>query len=702
MWPVILWWLLLEGLGLLAFPLTFALFGRTTAYGYPFAKVLALLLVTYASWLAGFAVALPLAVHGTLAVFLLAGVAAGWWQRNGLAAWITQGGWRVMLRHDLLWTIGFLFFVWQRMLSPDIFGAEKYMDFAFLNMLARTNTLPPPDPWMSGLTINYYYFGYLMFANLVRVAAQPSYVTYNLCIATIGGLAFAQTCAVVLAVTRRWGIALLGGAMSTMLGNLDGFLQFVEKGTVRGMDYWRSSRVVARGDTINEFPFFSTIHGDLHPHFMVLPVSIMLLGILLDERLFPSRADEQPVGPWRALIPWAVVTFVLGAMVAISIWELPIGALLLFLLAGRWQPFWPLASKARLQLVLRMIAALVGGYMLFLPFYMGFAAPPSGVGWKVAQSSLAQFLTVFGLLLFPPALLIATRAWALTPKGGEMRHLAVAASALAILFAALAGNAVLPLLAVFLAATLVVAYQGAEGEERAGYLLVTAALTALLACEIVFLRDSYGERLYRMNTVFKLYFQAWTILAVAAPWCVHRLMTQRWRWSLMPKAVIATLAVLIAAAVCYPLGVTLDRMGRRVWNLDGNAYMKAEHPDDFAALTWLRNNVREPEVILEATGNPYSYFARFSSNTGLPTVLGWANHEGLWRAHDRRVNARRDDVTRIYNASSLAAVETLLDRYDVRYVIVGDLERQHHQPGLAKFAGLEEAFRSGQTVIYRR
>src|SRR5690606_34759259 len=123
-----------------------------------------------------------------------------------------------------------------------------------------------------------------MFANVARIFPQPIFITYNLCVATIGGLAFSQTAAVVLGLTRRWGYALLGGALSAILGNLDGAQQVLEKGTWRGMDVWRSSRVVGRGDTINEFPFFSTIHGDLHPHFIVLPIAIVFLAALLDER----------------------------------------------------------------------------------------------------------------------------------------------------------------------------------------------------------------------------------------------------------------------------------------------------------------------------------------------------------------------------------------------------------------------------------
>jgi len=703
MWPVVLWWVVLEGLGLLALPLAFTLFAPTSAYGYPFAKVISLLVITYVAWLAGYVLPMPAAVHGAVALVAVAAAAAGWWNRRALADWLRGGGWRTILRHDLLWTAGFLFFAWHRSLNPDIFQQEKYMDFAFYNLLARTAHMPPPDPWMAGQTINYYYFGYLMFATLARLIPLPTFISYNLCVATIGGLAFSLTVGVTLQLTRRWGLALLGGAMSVLLGNLDGFWQVLEKGTVRHMDFWRSSRVIDGDSTINEFPFFSTIHGDLHPHFMVLPVSIFLLGILLDERLFPSRAVDQPRAGVRAWLPFALVSFVLGAMVAISTWELPMGALVVTLLAGRWQPLTPLFSKERLLLAARVAAALVGAYLLFLPFYLGFVPPPGGVGAKFARTSLFQFITVFGFLLFPPAVLVGVRLRPLLSGAAEWRQLLFAAGALLILVAALAGNAVFPLLFVIVAGAMVVAYGDAGETERAGFLLTAAAATALLACEIVFLKDAYGEKLYRMNTVFKLYFQAWTILAIASPWCVGRLLDHRWEWRAAPIVLRWSVGLLAVAAACYPLGITIDRLSAPA-TLNGNRYLEqAEYRDDFAAITWLRQNVTDLPVILEATGNPYSYFARFSSNTGLPTVLGWGNHEGLWRGHDREVSSRSRDVEHMYKAATLDEVRPLLDKYGVRYIVIGDLERQQYKgTGLQKFATLDVVFQRGGTTIYRR
>jgi YYY domain-containing protein len=711
MWPIILWWGVFEGLGLLAFPLCFGMFSRAAGHGYAFSKIAALLLITYVSWLGGYVIPMPLAVGGTLAALAAGGLAAGWMQRSAIRAWFRAGGSKAVLRYDLLWTAGFLFFAWHRAMSPDVFGAEKFMDFAFLNTLSRTDGMPPPDPWMSGKMFNYYYFGYLMFADLLRIVPLPAYVSYNLCVASIGGLAFSQTAAIVLHLTGRLGLAMLGGAISVVLGNLDGFLQLLERGRLTGMDVWRSSRVVGRfldptgrdATTINEFPFFSTIHGDLHPHFMVFPVSILLIGILLDEKLFPSTEASQPRGAYRPWLPYLIVSFVFGAMIAISNWELPIGALLIAVLAGRWQPLLPLFSKARLMLVARVAAVLLAArYVWFLPSYLAIDLAPAGVGARLAQSSLAEFLTVFGLLLFPPALLVGIRAITSVPGGAEMRHLLLAAAALAAIVAAMAGNAVLPLLAVLFAATVWVAYAHAEPDERGGYLLVAVAVAALLACEVVYIKDAYGERLYRMNTVFKLYFEAWTILAIAGPWAIDRLLVITWPWPILRQVFTGTLAALIAASACYPVGVTLDRWGVRRWTLNGNAYLEQEHPDDFAAITWLRRNVTGTPVILEASGNPYSYFARFSSNTGLPTVMGWANHEGLWRTHESEVGLRNSLVQKIYSAPTLEEVQPLLHEYQVRYVIVGEIERKlYPASGLQKFAGLEKVFEAGRAVIYR-
>ncbi|HUI27425.1 MAG TPA: DUF2298 domain-containing protein, partial [Candidatus Kryptonia bacterium] len=341
MWPLLAWWMVVEGLGILAVPITFRLFAAADDRGYPFAKITAVLLLTYVSWLLAFVgVPFHLALLGTLIALALCGAVLGVQQRRELAAWLDADGRALVLRHMSVWTAGFLFFAWERSLSPDIFGAEKYMDFSFFNTLTRTDLMPPQDPWMSGKPFNYYYFGYLMFANLARLAPVPNHIAYNLCVATVGGLVTSGIVALALRLTRRWPFALLGGAMGAVLGNLDGFFQVWEKGSLTDIDYWRSSRVVAKGDTINEFPFFSTIHGDLHPHFMVLPVTMLFLGFLLDPKLF-ARRDDEDSNSLAALLPFGVLGFLLGAMIVISTWEAPVGLMVAFLLAGRFQPLRP-------------------------------------------------------------------------------------------------------------------------------------------------------------------------------------------------------------------------------------------------------------------------------------------------------------------------------------------------------------------------
>jgi len=539
----------------------------------------------------------------------------------------------------------------------------------------------------------------------------PNHVAYNLCVATVGGLAFGEVAIIGLTLTGRLAFAWLTGAVAMVIGNLDGFLQLIEKGGFTQFDYWRSSRIVAKGDTINEFPYFTTIHGDLHPHFIVLPVSILLLALLLD----PERVKRGFPRTLRDSWSYVAVMFVLASMVVISVWEAPVGALITFLLLSADVPLWPVLSWGRIRAGLVVVAMLIAGYVLYLPFYHHFVAPtvPPGpneacVGsfcFKIAETSLAEFLIVFGGLLFPAVLfLIADLGARLTLKA-EHKQLLGAAVALVTVLAYLAGNAVLVVLIAFAAAALFSAYATDDLERRVPLLLLLGAAAALLACELFYLKDPYGERLYRMNTVFKLYFQSWLLLALGAPWCWAQLLDRRWLPVQARSVATASVGALLLASCAYPLGITETRLHNRFapQTLDGTEYLSREHPDDFAAIKWMRENVTDLPVVLETTENPYSYYARFASNTGLPTVMGWANHEGLWRSHENAVERRKADVLQMYRAPTLDDIQPLLDQYQVKYIVVGELERKDfHAEGLEKFKALKVAFARGGTTVYER
>lgn len=702
MGELLIWWLLLEALGALALPLAAWMFSASSGRGYAFTKVIGLLGVSYLAWLLGHA-GMPYgrALWVGCAVFAGANLALAVARRAELAAWLREGGWRQILVADGWWTAAFLFFAWQRSLHPHIVDQEKYMDFAFFNTLLRTETMPPEDPWMSGLPFNYYYFGYLICANLARLLPIASPVAYNLCVATLGGLVLAQLCAIGWKLTRRHTLALFTGALGVVLGNLDGLLQVLEKGALQPMDYFRSTRIVGRDATINEFPFFTVIHGDLHPHFLVMPVTILLLGWLLDASRWRSPTSGG-FATMSDLLRFLVLCWVFGAMVAISPWELPVGAMVTFLLLQQELPLRPLFAWPRVRTVLMTLSAVALGYLYFLPFYWHFHAPQGGVGVKLATTAMSEFLTVFGGLLLFPALYLGTRTGRRL-QFGPYWQLVLALLGFSLAVGLLAGKAVALLMGALALAAVFVAYAEEQAETRAPVLLILAASVALLACEVVYIKDPYGERLYRMNTVFKLYLQSWFLLAVASPWCLGRLLSEAWTPLRVRRLVPVAAGLLLVATVCYPLGVTATRLSYRAERatLDGNAYLRREHADDFAAIEWLRRNVQDLPVILEATGNPYSYYARFSSNTGLPTVMGWANHEGLWRSHDPTVEARKQEVIRIYAAPTLAEVEPLLRKYRVRYIVVGELERKDfRREALEKFDSLPVAFRSGQTTVY--
>ena len=697
---LVVWWASLVLLGLGFVPLTERIFPDAFPdRGVAFAKPLALVTLAYVSWLlASLGISHGWSLGVTLAA--LGGAAAIGWSRRDARPW--RAHWLV---HEAAFLGALLLFAAVRAVQPDIFGAEKYMDFAFFNSILRADHFPPEDPWLAGVRANYYYFGYLLFADLARITRVAPAVAYNLSLATVGATIVGTAISIGWMFCGRLRYGLLGGIALAGIGNLDGAIQLVgERKPLSAFDYWRSTRVVPH--TINEFPFFSLLHGDLHPHVTALVINVSLVGVALAASL--DAATSGKTG-WRSAggLRLALLALLLGCLALTNPWDIPVYFTLLAVLALRhvWDDERPVRSLAWLAAGLAVLAAAM--LLVSLPFSLHFQAQFQGIGVVHERTTLVPFLTVFGFLLLPPLAAVGRDLLNELDADPPTRDLVLASGAFSVVVLYIATTSSVLILAAAVVIGAATALLGPSHDSRSALAiaLLASAAIALAACEVVFLRDPYGSEFHRMNTVFKLYFQAWLLLALAFPAFVHRILER-----LRPNARAAAVAILVAgfaASLCYPLGALAVRWKdpQRRFSLDGIHYLDRDHPADAAAIRWLAREVGDRPVVLEATGDPYSYLARVSSNTGLPTVLGWGNHEGVWRGSDSRIAERKRDVDTLYGETDVERIRPLLARYRIRYVFVGEIERERFPPAaLDKFDAHPElfssVFHSGTTEVF--
>ncbi|MSQ33164.1 MAG: hypothetical protein EXR60_01905 [Dehalococcoidia bacterium] len=772
------WWLTTTALGLLAFPVARHLFRALPDQGYSLARPLGLLLLSYLAWLLGLshiipngrgAAVLALAVLAAVAFILVL-------RRPGeLVAWMRRS-WRQVAIVEGLYATAFVLFAIFRAYSPEIAGTEKPMDFALLNAILRSQAFPPADPWLSGHSISYYYFGYLQVATVTNLTATAPSLAFNLAQAALFALTATAAFGIgynLVALWRRpaegalcrpaiW-LGLLGAALVVLMGNLVGVFELLRAHgagstglwdalAVKGLSgdapsaawhptefwwWWRSTRVidtvvegVSRDYTITEFPFFSFLLGDLHPHVMALPSALLALGLGL-----AVLAGKEALGAASHLArPWfsALAALILGALGFLNSWDLPTyGALFLGAVALRaYRENGGVGRKAGLAAAAFAIPILVAAVLLFLPFYANFSSQASGLA-PVGRytTGYLHFFLVLGPLFLPAATYVVLlagrvskgRAWrGASAPGSESATwrlsdacwgVALALGLFLLWVAAtvwmadplgeglvrIAGRLLrlLPLLALVALAglSLRTLARPAQGEaEGAGAAVLFALLTVLvaslvlLAPELFYVRDLFNNR---MNTIFKLYYQAWLLLAVVAPFCLYYL-AHSWRPYLsLARAAkwvwLGVLAVLLAGAFVYSAAAVPSRSDefKGTPTLDGLAFLRRTNPDLMQALEVLKARAPPEAVVVEAAGGSYTDYGRVSGLTGILAVLGWSGHEHQWRGTTRAFAGREQDIDRIYQAEDAATLRSLLDQYRVTYVFVGDLELRRYGPATA-------------------
>ncbi len=792
------WYFLLVILGWVTFPLTYRIFARLPDRGYALSRILGLLLWGFIFWLGG---------NLGLLLNHPGGIAFAFIVLTGLSVWSAWGKWaeirdwvkahsRLILMTEVVFLAGFAFMTLVRGADPDATGTEKPMELAFINAIIRSPALPPNDPWLSGYAISYYHFGYVLAAMLAKITQVSGGVAFNLMLTAVFAMSATGAYGVLynllavshFSVKKRvndliW--AVFGPVFLLLVSNYEAILEMLhqtgvgwnlENGTSRFWQWvnidsfrvppvqpltpipqrfwwwWQASRVIhdidLRGNVsslspIDEFPAFSFVLGDLHPHVLVMPFVMLLIGLALAVFLGGMESDKSWLGmrlPYRADV-FLICSVVLGGIAFLNTWDLPVYFVLLvgaYALRQVWLKGWDWARLVELLALAVPLGVLSLG--LYAPFYLSFQSQAGGILPNLFYPTRGFYLWVMFAPLFVPIFLFFGWLWRKKAHGAWKLGGALALGLIAVLYLMSIGlglgltrtevgqNLVfsqgestyggllvsallhrlrfgvsLLTLALLLAgglAFLVGQFQKAEDDPSphhpAGFVLLMVVLggVMVLAPEFVYLRDVFGAR---MNTIFKFYYQAWMLWSLAAAFFTTLLLRDGRR---VTRAVIVLVVLLglIYPTLAFP-AKTNNFQPAAGFTLDAGAHLNRNQPNEAAAIRWLAS--APLGTVAEAIGGQYTGFARVSTHSGQPAVLGWPGHVNQWRGGFREMGTRETDIRTLYETPQWQTALEIIRRYDIDYIYIGGLEMSTYVVMPEKFEqNLQVGFEQGGVRIF--
>lgn len=732
------WTVVFVGLTALALPLAATLFPRHPHRGASLAPVLAVTVLTLTGyWVGQLTFGAIAAVTGVVVLAILSAIA---WRRG---VRFNRDDAAVLRIPVLVFAFAFVGMLGVRFLDPGAVpaGGEKFLDLGLLAVLTRTGSLPPPDMWFAGESLRYYYGGQLAVALLAELAAVPPRYAYNLGLATFYAMLATSVYGLAAAIADRHGdpdprlaglvaafLVAVGGRLATPVRLVSGVLprsfalehlgwvvagirntpegSFETVGDLTAWSFWNARYVVP--DALHVYPSWSFLNGDLHAHLLATPYLVLAAATAL--------AAVHSRGRHRLVLLLGALPAVTGLLGLTSTWSLPTAVGLcgvaLFLAGDHpLERTWGTGTLARRELSRFAVAALATVVVAMLAIlwvypFLRYQQPVSkGIGLFPPGSTLAPLLLAHGLFLsiFAWGFWTQWSDWgALSSRGWFLGGLLVALACVGAIYADLAG------LVVFVPVVALGWYLRRRGASEATTLVVAGAgilLVAELAYAKVWPHDPNAPR---WNTIYKISMQAFVLWGTAAGVVLGRnLASIRDRvadGNRSPQTLgrIVLAGVLLLSAATFPAMALAEHIGgatQRENSLSATKYVDTQHPEEAAAIEWLRDDVPGTPTIVTAAGMPvYTWNSAPSALTGIPTVVGWRHEAGYHGT--QAYQARVAHVETIYEADWPAAA-LYLDYYDVDYVYLGPVERTRYD--VRRFAarpGVDIAYRDRFVTIF--
>jgi len=841
MGDLLVWWIYFSIIGWIAFPLCFSLFKNLYTKGYSFSKITGLLIWGYAYWIGntfGVIGNTRLGAIFTLLAILFASIIFLYKKH----LWIEIYNWikthkKVILFSEAIFLISILFMTIMRGVNPEIVGTEKPMELTFINGILRSQSFPPNDPWLSGYSISYYYFGYLIIAAIIKIIGTNPGIAFNLALifwfALISIGAYGIVFNLIIGKNnqdkknisqKKINSALLNSILAPVflliMSNGEGFLELLHSlgffwktdqsgemvshfwswldirelsnpppmpfdwnvGRIGGTWWWRASRVLQdytiQGqprEIIDEFPFFSFYLGDLHPHVLAMPF-VLLCIICSYTYLLEKNEDEDSLfknvaSYWKKEFNW-FFALALGSLIFTNTWDFPI----YFGLAGvvciiSIYPKRESIGKTLKESIMLIFTSGIICLILYLPFLIGFSSQAGGIlpslifqsrsihlfvmflplaaillsdillrilpdlpGTLIRRNFLISLggyiLSVLVSLLFPFIIGVIPDVYRYVQNnlGGNYETSIQLSTQRLKAFISIYGASstqelilgtierifsdpidILVLIIVVSVMISIIIYSIKQADLTENRLLINRqdsfnGLMILLGAglilfpEIFYLRDQFG---WRMNTIFKFYFQSWILFSISTAYAVSQI--SKIKKSLYRKVITTITFLSIVLGFVYPFFSIRERIEglvNRKFTLNGNQYLQISNHDEYEAVEYL--NLLPFGVISEAVGGSYTNYGRISKFTGLPTVLGWPGHEMQWRGGVMEIGSRESDIKEMYSTKNWITAKDILEEYRIRYIYIGDVERNTYQISEEKFKlNLPVIFKNSSVVIYQ-
>lgn len=684
LYDTIYWYLMLFGIGMIFFPITKKIFGKLFIDGaYPFAKIIGIICLSYSAFILGIFKILSFSQITLFFLVFLFSTISFLIYKNDRHKY--KFNWSLIFVEEGLFFLGLLFWTFIRGQEPSIHGLEKFMDFGFINTILRSNFFPPTDMWMSGMSVNYYYFGHLIGAMLIKLCGIVADKGYNLILATIFAFGISLTFSFVFNLINRsfkgnLKLAFFGAVIGTYLLNFSGNLHplylftsgynpdnpvpFWEILSTFSPDkYWYPNATRFIPFTIHEFPIYSYVVADLHGH--VFDIPIVLLTLLFIYTMLLEKEKNYLFPTLGFLLSVCYMTNAFDG----AIYLLLIGALLLLL--------YGISKKS----ILRIFNVLLAFVFFNMPFSKNFSPFVSGIGVNCAPDALVNMGKI-GPFIFEKGNCQTSEPWMLFVLWG---FFLISFILFSIVFFKKVDS------------------QNTKSMPQNVFVVVLFVFSFFLIIipEFFYIKDIYPAH-FRANTMFKLGYQAFIMMSIASAYTFalikesYPISLRNLKNGLIPLSLNFVFMFFFLITAIYPIYAIGSYYGslNKEPVLKGDGWINEKYPEYLEIINYLNKNVPGQPVILEAQGDSYTDYNVVSAYTGLPTPAGWYVHQWLWRGNSALASERAEIVKTIYESEDLGLTNDLIKKYQIKYVIIAKNEKE-------KYKGLnEEKFKNNMKLIF--